>query len=373
MASRGGASGRGTHPSGDAAAATDGIGPGSRHGHATSFLPLSPGSARPTEHLRNPFGASHLLVRPGRRLLVLTLPHADTRAPLVMFIHGACANHSQHEHQIAALAKHASVVAFDAVGCGNSYDALSDAEYATNELFADAVALYRRFKGGFGDDDDAARSGGRGRRGGEGGGDAVGGGPASTVLVGHSFGTSLVARLAASEHTGDELKAAVLLAPPYHMKGPHPIFRLPVMVLEWLHPAMHAGFVQKAFHPARPDALVETETRRLDNRVGMAKAFYTQMRIDTPTYVASVPAHVAVLVLAGEADQLTPPDAARDLFGALPENRLHRLEVLKGCGHMMMVEAPEEVTRHVLDHLDAVLGRSDGDGGAAGVSRWSRR
>lgn len=48
------------------------------------------------------------------------------------------------------------------------------------------------------------------------------------------------------------------------------------------------------------------------------------------------------LVVAGKADQLTPPSLGRELAGAIPGGRL---EVVERAGHFMMVEQPEAVTR----------------------------
>lgn len=55
----------------------------------------------------------------------------------------------------------------------------------------------------------------------------------------------------------------------------------------------------------------------------------------------------ATLIL-GDGDMMTPPKRARDLMAALPDARMI---VLKGCGHMMMSEQPNET----LDAMIAAL------------------
>ena len=46
------------------------------------------------------------------------------------------------------------------------------------------------------------------------------------------------------------------------------------------------------------------------------------------------------LVLCGEADQLTPPECAREIAALVPGAELH---LLLGCGHMLTMERPEAV------------------------------
>jgi pimeloyl-ACP methyl ester carboxylesterase len=50
---------------------------------------------------------------------------------------------------------------------------------------------------------------------------------------------------------------------------------------------------------------------------------------------------VPTLVLAGEDDQITPPEHAREMAEAIPGARL---EIIPGCGHLSTLEAPEECT-----------------------------
>ena len=52
------------------------------------------------------------------------------------------------------------------------------------------------------------------------------------------------------------------------------------------------------------------------------------------------------LVIAGDADRMTPMRAGLDVAGALPDARIVRLA---GCGHAMLSERPNEV-------LDALIG-----------------
>lgn len=55
---------------------------------------------------------------------------------------------------------------------------------------------------------------------------------------------------------------------------------------------------------------------------------------------------VPALVIAGDADRMTPARAGLDVASALPDARVVRLD---GCGHAMLNERPNEV-------LDALIG-----------------
>merc|ERR1719213_590284 len=72
---------------------------------------------------------------------------------------------------------------------------------------------------------------------------ALGQGPRKVVLVGHSFGTSLVVSLIASltPEERQSVKAAILMGASLAghgnaQDGGHPLFRLPVFFLNWVQP-----------------------------------------------------------------------------------------------------------------------------------------
>ncbi|MFT4268287.1 MAG: alpha/beta fold hydrolase [Xenophilus sp.] len=57
------------------------------------------------------------------------------------------------------------------------------------------------------------------------------------------------------------------------------------------------------------------------------------------------------LVLCGDADRLTPPDASREIAALLPQAELHWL---RDCGHMLTMEKPAEVNALLADWLRRV-------------------
>lgn len=68
---------------------------------------------------------------------------------------------------------------------------------------------------------------------------------------------------------------------------------------------------------------------------------------------------VPTLVIAGEKDQMTPLKGARALAGAMPAATL---TVVRGAGHMVMIERPDEVTLALAAHLGVTSSRRRVDG-----------
>lgn len=60
---------------------------------------------------------------------------------------------------------------------------------------------------------------------------------------------------------------------------------------------------------------------------------------------------VPTLVVVGEEDVITPPDAARAMHGAIPGSRL---EIIPGVGHMPNLEAPDAFNTALVDFLSRV-------------------
>lgn len=69
-----------------------------------------------------------------------------------------------------------------------------------------------------------------------------------------------------------------------------------------------------------------------------------------------------VLVVCGDADQLTPPECAREIADLLPQARL---ETLAQCGHMLTMEQPDRVNALLLQWLTTLPARSVSASGCA--------
>ena len=106
-----------------------------------------------------------------------------------------------------------------------------------------------------------------------------------------------------------------------------------------------------AWGPGAPDELV---------RLGCAQLAEVSPEITANDYAACNAFDVIerlgqiaapTLVIGGTADQMTPPKYAKFLAEKIPGARLAMIE---GAGHMVMLEQPEQVARHVEQFLAAI-------------------
>lgn len=91
-----------------------------------------------------------------------------------------------------------------------------------------------------------------------------------------------------------------------------------------------------AFGPRVPDA--EQLGRRIRNAEVGAHGMELLRTFDVVDQMGRIAC--PTLVCVGELDSVTPVDAAREIFGALPEG-LRRLEVIEGAGHFPWKDVPD--------------------------------
>lgn len=95
-------------------------------------------------------------------------------------------------------------------------------------------------------------------------------------------------------------------------------------------------------HPPRLEDPVAEAVMAMAQRVGSA-AFVRQqeailLRPDSRPLLSTIA--VPTLVAVGDGDQLTPPDASREIHAGIPGASLH---ILPDCGHLPPMERPENV------------------------------
>lgn len=106
-------------------------------------------------------------------------------------------------------------------------------------------------------------------------------------------------------------------------------------------------------HPARrDDAQLQLTVRRMAEETG-ADAFIRQQtaimqRVDSRPGLGAI--RCRTLVLVGEADEITPPEHAREMAEAIPNAQL---SVLAGAGHASTLEVPEAVNDALLAALQS--------------------
>lgn len=168
------------------------------------------------------------------------------------------------------------------------------------------------------------------------------------ILVGHSMG-GMVAQYAVRHevaHAGRRIAAIALLATTARPDTP---------ALIWLRTEACALFaagrmdevlranVAFAFHPARAaNAALVARYFAIVRRAGaeqlIAQNRAVMAREDNRPHLGAIAC--PTLVLAGEADALTPPEMSREIAAAVPGAEL---QVLPGCGHMLTLEEPAAV------------------------------
>ena len=171
------------------------------------------------------------------------------------------------------------IVSYDALGCGGSHKPLEYSAYATSELVQDAMSIFEKYSSTI------------------------------NVLVGHSYGTTQVARVCAHlqrENRGDSIKGVVLLGSmdvvvPFKM-----LFQLPVFILNMLQSYLSKQFVQMALSKHADESLREQMLHQSgQNSMEVCKYFYLNFEWAS-SEDWKVVALYPLLLLQGEDDQITP-------------------------------------------------------------------
>jgi len=164
-----------------------------------------------------------------------------------------------------------------------------------------------------------------------------------------SFGTSQGIRLANLADSLDfKLNSLTLLGTALTLPdGGHPLFRLPLFVLDWIQPWLTSQFARIAFHEdCSPDIIAKSSEQSSANPMHVCQAFYRQFKWCTAEEVSGV--SCPVLILQGSGDRLTPVPGAEQLHRALQNATMHLIEK---AGHQVMQEAPEAILGHIAPFL----------------------
>ncbi|MFD1557284.1 alpha/beta fold hydrolase [Paraburkholderia silviterrae] len=250
----------------------------------------------------------------------------DEQAPAVVLLHGIGSSSAGYRAQLAALAVHHRVIAWDAPGYGQSSPfaiATPGAKDYAEVLMALLTAL----------------------------------GISRATVVGSSWGSVIAAMFAA--RYASATRALVLSAPNVargHLSiSDRAAARDALMRSGAAHsPEARAAVVDALVAPnAGPQvrALV-AKLRDAVTPTGWEHAVDMLFSAHTPSVVASVEAPVSVII--GNLDRVAPIDEhARPIHEAAPNSTLH---VLDGIGHMPKLEAPEAFNSIVLAAAAAAIG-----------------
>lgn len=121
--------------------------------------------------------------------------------------------------------------------------------------------------------------------------------------------------------------------------------------------AAAAGTFHNAVHPANVDNAAIRAIHEAMARVNGAEAYRRQQeaiiaRPDSGPDLAKI--KVPTLIIVGDTDRITPPDAAREMHEAIAGSEL---VVIEGAGHLSPIEQPEQVNRAIGTWLGKLVGR----------------
>ncbi|CAL1147097.1 unnamed protein product [Cladocopium goreaui] len=247
-------------------------------------------------------------VRPGRKLRVLRQEPTE-KMPTLLLVHGSAASLTQYLPLAAALNETLGygIVCYDWLGCGGSEKPDDWYAYAFDELLKDLIAIWQDLRW-----------------------------PGPYIVVGHSFGSHLVLRLAASSPS---MTGLVLLGAAKRFPEGHPIFRLPVFLLRWLQPTLTKAFLEMALVSKDPE-LIRQETDACNaNPMSMCKAYYRQVRNATDAEIAEC-SKLRVLLIRGDGDGIVSASDMEALAQALPKSTS---ATVANAGHVPMLEEPGRV------------------------------
>ena len=285
-----------------------------------------PGASSETSAAVAALPATLTEIRAGRSVAVHVRRNDAAKVRLV-FVHGSCASMLPYRDVMEHFAATHEIVAFDHLGCGRSPKPRDWYAYRSSELTADLAALLRRY--------------------------------ATTdkknVVVAHSAGCSF--SLAVAAEAPDLPLAGLCLLGAFHAERMpvHPVFYLPVFVLNLLQPTLSAGFEAVALHATtrQGETAAHRSVRALcaelnaSNEMHMCKAYYRQLSVPSADAVRRVAAaRLPVSLLVGEADALIPRAATDALHALLPEAEVR---VIARASHQMMQENPTDVCAGVAD------------------------
>jgi abhydrolase domain-containing protein 8 len=256
----------------------------------------------------------------------------------MFFFHGSMASLNQFRDLIDFFKKRVNVVAYDALGCGESDKPVDpwfgESNYSVDNLLLDAVEVFKKYSTTY------------------------------NILIGHSFGTTIVARVIdyfkkKSNFPSDRcyINGYILLGTADTLSIGRPIFYLPVWVLELIHPILSKKFSNRAFSP---NASVSAKSKAMmssgKNKMHVVKSFYTNSYWSTHDVWMTL-TDKPVLIVQGIDDRITPIMKAKKLFEThYSSNPQSKFISLENVGHQLMQENPEQVINAIFEFINANLG-----------------
>lgn len=253
----------------------------------------------------------------------LNVVSSGTRSPTLIFLHFWGGSSKTYSSVISHLSGEFHCIAIDFRGWGQSSGPQRADAYSIRDLAADIEALIEKLE------------------------------LTDFVLVGHSMGGK-VAQLVAGRALVQGLKAVVLIgpAPPTALQLP-PDMRS--VQLSAYSSRQSAEFVVRNVlsSSALSDDVVANLVDDMVKGNEFAKSAWPTYAMAEDIVVESKSIRTAVLVIAGELDMVEPLERLRtEVVGNI---QTAKLVTIKGVGHLMPVEAAQEIARYVKDFLNNTL------------------
>jgi 3-oxoadipate enol-lactonase len=253
--------------------------------------------------------------------LINAMEHGDPTSLPVMFIHGFPFSHRMWDAQVAALSTRYRTIAYDVRGLGDS--SLGDGQYTIEGHVDDLLAVMDHF------------------------------GIAKAVIAGLSMGGYITLR--ALERNPERFLAAILC----DTRSEADTNEGKIMRARTMAAVKSRGsgwfaddFVHKVFAASSftrvPEAVehIRTTIARTPPMAIAGTLLALAARTDTTAALPGVT--VPTLIIVGEHDATTPPDASRAMHAKIPGSAL---SIIPDAAHMSPLENPGEVNRVMLEFL----------------------
>lgn len=263
-------------------------------------------------HVQIPSGLLHVVEK------------GNPEAPPVIFLHGFPFSHRMWMAQLEALSSTHRAIAYDLRGMGES--SLGDGQYTIEGHVDDLVALMDHL--------------------------AI----PRTIVVGLSMGGYITLR--ALERNPERFTAAVLCNTRSEADSNDArLARAASIAAVKSHGSLWFAdeFIKKVFAPASmtriPEAveMIRTIIGRTPPLAIAGSLLALAARTDTTAALAAF--QLPTMILVGEHDTLTPPDAARAMHARIPGSTLH---IIPNAAHMSPLENPAEVNRLLMEFLAGI-------------------
>jgi len=247
---------------------------------------------------------------------------------IIVFIHGACGWMGQYRYQIEHFVKNSQtgVVALDLFGCGKSYKPKGPDLYSNAKLVEDCNMLLQSLPK-----------------------------DVPLVLVGHSYGTSIVMELA---KTRKRLVQGLILLGPADISDKRVtpmIFSLPNWILYILQPCLDQAFKAKALDPDTSNGIPEICTAASSrNPVHMFASFYRTFDGWSADRVSPLFKSFKnkVLIIIGQSDKILPAKMADKLASRFKSSEVVKV---KKAGHLIMEEQSNFVITQIETYALAII------------------